>query len=312
MKKTILINCLICSYLLVTAGNPPEGNVEVSNVFMSTATYQFNVPGVKYIYPEWGFYIEESTGFSNIRNKNLSSDILDSKGGLGFTLNAGYFYSLNPRFRFKAGLGFSYLSGKMEGNGDVISQQLPDIDNDMYTETLTLNNVKNNVNLIYLSIPFILEYGNVNITRNGYYIDAGLKYSFLLTDKFKSDGSYSTKGYYEKWGVTLENIDELGYYSDRPLESSSKFKKSDISVIGGFGISVPVSPGSIMKFGITGSFGLMDIGNNGPSKSENPSISVETHNFRAAYTDNALATVKGTRTWYIGLDFELYINKRIK
>ena len=312
MKKFSFTICLIFTFVILVFGNSPEQKKEESIVNSVALSNQFMTSSSKYIYPEWGFFIEQSTGYSVLRNNNLSSDIWNTKGGLGFNFNAGYFHSLSPTFRVKAGLGFSYYTSMLEGNGDVFAKELPDIDNDKYNETLTLSNVENKVNPIYISIPLALEYGTINISNTGFYINAGIKYSFLLFDNYESSGSYSAKGTYEQWGVTLEDIDELGFYSERGLESNAEFKKSNLSVLGSFGISVPVSSVVILKLGITGSLGLIDIGNNRPVKDDVSPLTVETYNFRADYIENTFAASKGTKTSYIGFEIGLYINKRLK
>ncbi len=312
MKKLNLIICLLFTFVIVFAGNPPEKVIERINPDYSNTSYQFMNNTRIFIYPEWGFYIEQSTGYAMLRNSNLSSDIWNMKGGLGFTFNAGYFRSLSPTFRVKAGLGFTYYTSTLEGNGELTAKDLSDIDNDNYDETLTLLNAENKANPMYISIPLVLEFGNVNINKSAFYINAGIRYSFLLLDNYESGGSYSTKGTYEQWGVTLEDIDELGFYSERGLESESEFKKSNLSVLGAFGISLPVSSVVILKLGITGSFGLLDIGNNPPMKDDTSPITLETYNFRAKYIDNNFAASNGTKTGYIGFEIGLYINKRLK
>ena len=312
MKKLNLTICLLFTFVILFAGNPPEKINERSNPDYSNSSYQFMNNERNFIYPEWGFYIEQSTGYSILTNTNLSSDIWNQNGGLGFTFNAGYFRSLSASFRVKAGLGFTYYTSTLEGNGELSAQDLSDIDNDIYNETLTLLNAENKVNPMYISIPIVLEYGNVNINKSAFYINAGIKYSFLLMDNYESGGSYSTKGTYEQWGVTLEDINELGFYSEKGLESDTEFKKSNLSVLGALGIALPVSSVVILKLGVTGSFGLLDIGNNPPMKDDTSPITLETYNFRAEYIDNTFAASKGTKTGYIGFEIGLYINKRLK
>lgn len=312
MKKILFTVCLIFTFVILIAGNPPEQIKEKSNVNYPYTSYQFMNTAKNFIYPEWGFYIDESTGYSKLNNKNLSSDMWNNKGGFGFTFDAGVFRSITPTFRILAGLGISYYTTILEANGDIFAQKLKDIDNDTYNETLTLSEVKNTVNPIYLSVPLVFEFGNINIKSTGFYIDAGLKYSFLLINNYQTTGSYSAKGTYEQWGLTLENIEELGFYSNREMESSSDFNKSNISLLGGIGISVPISSAVILKFGIKGSFGLMDIGNNKLEKPAESPLTVETFNFRANHINNTLAVTKDTKTRYIGFEFGIYINKRLK
>jgi len=312
MKRVVLTICLLFLILSLIASNSATKTKEKTNDGASLIPAQQLKFNRGHIYPEWGFFIDGSTGISTIQNNNLSSDLWSYKSGLGYAFSVGYFRSISESFLIKSGLGISSYSSTSSGNGEVSMQQLKDIDNDNYTESLTLLNVENNVNLTYLSIPVILEFGNVNVSKLGFYIDFGVKYSFLVNDLYETKGSYTTKGTYDQWNVTLENVPELGFYTGKNVESNAKFKKSNFSLIGGVGISIPLSGEVILKMGVAGNYGLYDIGNNPPKKQEENPLSSNTYDFRSRYIDNSLAAAKGSKTRYLAIEFGLYINKLVK
>lgn len=316
MKKAVITIWLIFIIVIVFAGNPPEGENEKSksnNSLFSPSNLPSNSNYRKnYIYPEWGFFVDASPGISFINNNNLSSEIWKSKGDLGYSFNVGYFHSLNSSFKIKTGLGVSGYKNTLQGNGNIPPQIFTDVDNDPYTENLILTNVENNSSPTYLSIPAIFEYGQTNINKTGFYVNIGFMYSFLFNDSFKPGGSYTTTAYYDQWGLTLENIEELGLYTEKNLESNGTFRKNNLSVLGGVGITVPISSVVIFKAGFVGNLGLTDIGNNQPVQTDSDPLSAEAFEFRSRYVNNSLAVTKGTKTRQIGFEFGLYINKRLK
>lgn len=312
MKKTGIIICLFLLSTVISFGASEKTEKEkpVENLaYLPSSRIDFSSD---FIYPLWGFYFEASPGISNINNKNLSSDFWNSKGGLGYTLNVGYFHSLSPWIKLKTGLGISGFKNTLSANGEVPQQSLVDIDNDSYIETLTLENVEKVTNPMYLSIPLIFELGNPNINEIGFYADLGIKYSFLINDDHSTSGVYSTTGTYEQWEITLENIPELGFYNEKSLQMNAALKNSNISVVAGVGVFIPVSTNVIFKGGLVTNIGLSDIGNTTPENGNSDVISDETYAYRAKYIDNSLAVEQGSKTFHVGIQFGLYISHRFK
>ncbi|MCG6187528.1 porin family protein [Maribellus maritimus] len=312
MKKTITLIWLLFAYFVAFPITPEKKEKEKPIEISSNLSPGDLSLDNRFIYPAWGFYFEASPGLTNIKNNNLSSEIWDSKKGLGYTFNVGYFQSLGPWFKIKTGIGISSYNNTLNANGDLPTQTLSDIDNDTYTETLTLTNVEKTTNPMYLSVPLIFEFGNPNIERIGFYADLGLKYSFLLNESYTSSGTYSTKGRYEQWEVTLENVPELGFYNNKNLATNAALKNSNISIVAGAGIFVPLSTVVIFKGGVVTNFGVADIGNNKTENTNSNVINNQVHEYRSPYIDNSLAVVKGSRTFHLGLEFGLYISHRLK
>lgn len=313
MRKTIITIFILSTFLTPAFSSKPDCKSENRRATGSVPpAYQFMNTSRNSIYPEWGYYMVQSTGFSVLTNPNLSREIWNNKGGLGFHFDAGFFRSFSPVFRLKAGLGVSYFSSTLEGNGEISAAGLQDIDNDSYTETLSLSNAVNEVNPVYLSVPVSFELGNLSINRTGFYIEGGITYSYLVYSNHQASGFYSAKGTYEQWGLVLENVQELGFYSGRNIQSNADFQKSNLSITGGVGITVPVSSEIILRFGVSGNIGLSDLGNNRPNQLQKEPVSNETFNFRIPYIDNTFAILKGTKTRLIGIDIGIYFNKQLK
>ena len=313
MKKTVLLIWLLFT-CIITYSNSPEklGKKPAGEMFSSPSPSNMNFYN-DFIYPVRGLYFNVSPGITEIMNSNLASNFWDLNAGFGYNLSVGYFQSLSPWFRIMAGVGFSSIKSKLTVNGDApVHPVFTDIDNDSYKETLTLTNVEKKANPMYFSVPFIFEFGNPNIDKVGFYTDLGIKYSFLINDSYQSSGTYATKGTYDQYKVTLENVPELGFYSGKELESNASFKKSNISLLAGVGIFIPLSSVVIFKGGLVTNIGLTDIGNGNIKNTNSDVISDEVYSYRAGYIDNSFAVVKGSKTFHLGIEFGVYVSRRLK
>lgn len=310
--KGIITICLIFSCLILYAEEPIKKEDKKTKIISSYPTSHMLAQNEGVIYQEQGLYIDASPGISAIKNSNLSSDIWNSENSLGYHFNMGFFRSVSPLVKVKLGLGFSSYSTHLSAEGEVQSPELADIDNDNYFETLTLSNVEYDIKPMYLTIPLVIELGNANLNKIGYYFDFGFEYAYLINANSSASGSYSSKGTYPKWGVTLENVPELGFYSERNLDSELDMPKSNYSLKGGGGITVPLSGLIIFKIGVTGHLGLKDLGNKQVKNPDSSPISQQAHEFRSKYINNPVTSAKGSKTLYTGIEFGFYISKRVK
>lgn len=313
MNRSIYIICLV---LFVSIVNFPTKVIaldkETRNKTDQKEETSTKQPAIRNtIDPVWGFYTELSPGLIQIKTKGATSDIWESDANLAYTFSAGYFREIAPMLKIKAGLGLSSYKTTLTGSGEIVSQPIVDIDNDTYIESLNILNGEHTINPIYLNLPVSVEYGTVNISQLGYYVDIGFEYSYLLNENNTTSGTYTTSGYYPQWGVKLENIPELGFYPDRALDTELILKKSIYSIRAGAGISIPISGVLIFKLGIAGYKGLNSIGN-GKNINNDNTISQQTSKFRTNYAYNPLSTSEGNKPLRFGIEFGLYICKQVK
>lgn len=308
-KSTFVVS-LIVFFLMLLAVEPAiskENKTEKSVAKTSTSSLE-----TQNIFPLWGYYIDASPEITSIKINNLSSDFWNSKSNFGYNFSVGYFQTFGPLVKAKLGIGISSYNITLTGSGEIQSPEFEDIDRDTYTELLTLSNGIHKVNPLYLTVPISIEFGNTNISKIGYYVNLGFEYSFLLNENNKTSGSYTTKGNYPQWGVTLENIPELGFYSQRDLESGLSLHKSNYSISGGAGITVPLSGVLIFKLGLTGKMGLKSIGADSSKNNEIAPLTQQAYDFRSTYIHNPLATSSGNITRHLGIEFGFYICKLVK
>jgi len=296
------------SFTITYAFEPVYPNIDGDRK-SALRTNLFSKTHTRSIYPAWGFFTDVSSGLSTIRNKDVSYQNWNSENFIGYNVNLGYFYSVNSLFKIKSGIGISSFHKSYTADGEFTSSELTDIDNDTYTESLTLVGAAYDFNPLYLTVPLTFEIGETSVNKLGYYIDVGATFSYLLDENITTEGTYTTKGIYPQWGVTLENIPELGFYT-KDLDTESNINKSNLAIHGGAGITIPLSGVVILKLGLNAYLGLTNIGNT-PKIPDDSSISQQVHQFRSAYINNP-ATITGSKARYIGIELGFIFSKRVK
>lgn len=296
------------SFTITYATEPVNPNI-AGDRENALRTNLFSKTHTRSIYPAWGFFIDISSGLSTIGNKDISYQNWNSGNSIGYNVNLGYFYSINSLFKIKSGIGISSYHKSYTADGEFTSSELTDIDNDTYTESLTLSGATYNFNPLYLTVPLTFEIGETSVNKLGYYIDLGATFSYLIDENITADGNYTTRGIYPQWGVTLENIPELGFYT-KDLIAENDLNKSNLAIHGGAGITIPLSGVMILKLGLNAYLGLTDIGNT-PKLPDNSPVSLQVHQFRSAYINNP-ATITGSKARYIGIELGFIFSKRVK
>lgn len=311
MKKTALIIGLAVACLSVWASEPFKPNKEITGeskaLFLASGE-----ASIDFIYPVWGYYVDVSPGFSNI-SSDVAEHWNEPEGGLGYAVNIGYFRSLSPFFRISSGVGLSSVKSTLElkPENNEFSYKAEDIDGDSYFETISAKDFYEKTQPMYVSVPLIVEFGNPNIDKLGFYVNMGVRLSYLISDGYKNNGSYSAKGKYSQYQVTLKNIRELGFYNDEEVpDKSGSLKNLNTALQAGAGISIPLSSAMIFKAGVVTHWGVSDIGNSENSHIENLP---EEHLRNDYFSENNSLTTNGKPlTRHFGVEFGLYINRLLK
>lgn len=89
-----------------------------------------------------------------------------------------------------------------------------DIDGDICSAHYNFDNLSERLTMTSIGIPVRLCIGQPIKETTTVYAKLGITPSLLLASTFSRKGRYSLKGEYPQWGVTLEDIQELGYHSN--------------------------------------------------------------------------------------------------
>ena len=144
----------------------------------------------------------------------------------------------------EAGVGIRNFTLSATRNPYELTETATDADGDSFQAMYSFGKLQESLSLTYLDIPVRVCFGQPAKNHVSVYAKLGLTPSVKLADKFQGTGTYSLKGYYPQWDVTLENITELGFGSD--LNYYADNQKVDVS---GFVVWGNVSLGAYLPFG---------------------------------------------------------------
>ena len=207
-----------------------------------------NVPGLFY-----GF----SGGPSKTKIVNSGSvydkSLINNKGNSVFgTAEIGYFFS--DYFGISSGLG--YVSYKTKLNLDTLQQNFDAIDseNETYNMRITGSRIQEIQTVNFLSIPFCVHFRLPFNQTFGLFLKAGINLSLPISNKYNSNGTYTYKGYYPKYNVTLENLPKYGFANDTTTSSKGALdiKKLHFNTLLSVGFEVNIT--NSMQIGIAANF----------------------------------------------------------
>lgn len=113
----------------------------------------------------------------------------------------------------EAGVGVRSLKlSATRSPGDLVENGV-DANGDSFQATYSFGALQESYSLTYLDIPVRICFGQPAKGHVGVYAKLGLTPSVKIADNFQGTGTYTLKGYYPQWDVTLENITELGFGS---------------------------------------------------------------------------------------------------
>jgi hypothetical protein len=265
MKKTALLISLllILSHIYGNDPIPPVKNVTGNINSYNEATALSN----EFFYPVKGFYFNVSPSYSNLLFKNYqlnmdflktSDENLISGSGFGFSLNAGYFKSLKPNIKLLVGVGMESYNESI--NAETLAGIKDNDDDPLDLQFIPSSEWSNSYT--YISVPLVFEIGNSNIEKLSFYFDMGVGFSYLINkSSIESDNTFGTNGYYKEnlGNVEFENVDipALDFYTNK----SMTVNPFNPYIIGGAGLTFPISKTAIIKAGIVTNIGLSNVYN---------------------------------------------------
>lgn len=133
----------------------------------------------------------------------------------------------------EAGVGIRIFNLSASRNPYELTVAGTDANGDSYQALYTFGALQENLSLTYLDIPIRLCFGQPAKDHVGVYAKIGVTPSFKIADKFQGSGTYTLKGYYPQWDVTLENITELGFGSNLETYTADNEPEANTFVLWG-------------------------------------------------------------------------------
>lgn len=119
----------------------------------------------------------------------------------------------------EGGLGIHMFSLSAQQSAHTNKTWYCDNEGDSVQAIYNYSDLKEELALTYLDIPIRICFGHALKGKTTVYAKIGLTPSISLSSNHTTQGSYSVKGYYQKWGLLLEDIEELGFLNDQDCNS---------------------------------------------------------------------------------------------
>lgn len=113
----------------------------------------------------------------------------------------------------EACVSFHQLNLAASSTAHSLTMNASDIDYCDYQAQYTYSALDEKLLSTYIGVPFRICFGHPHGDRPSLYARIGVTPSFKVSSSFGGNGTYSLKGYYEQWHLTLEDIEELGFVS---------------------------------------------------------------------------------------------------
>lgn len=133
----------------------------------------------------------------------------------------------------EAGLGIRFFSLSASRTPYELTEAAIDADGDSFQAMYSFGDLQESLALTYLDIPVRVCFGQPARDHMGLYAKIGVTPSVNVGHNFKGSGTYTLKGYYPQWDVTLENITELGFGSDLEYYTDEKEPEVNVFVLWG-------------------------------------------------------------------------------
>lgn len=163
----------------------------------------------------------------------------------------------------EAGLGIRSFKLSAAKNACTVTENSTDADGESFQAIYTYSDRTEQLSLTYFDIPVRLCFGQPSKNRVGVYAKVGLTPSIKISGKFNGTGTYSLKGYYPQWDVTLENINELGFGNDMDCYADYEPELSTFILWGNLALGAYVPFGDapvLLNAGLGVDFPFMSLG----------------------------------------------------
>lgn len=150
----------------------------------------------------------------------------------------------------EAGLGFRNLPMSAKIHKYTYNGTVQDVDGDEYQPVYAFDDCSEKLSVNYLEVPIRFCYGQPVANKVTVYAKLGATPSIILSARL-ANGPYTIKGNYSEWHVTLEEIEELGFFNNggagnRKVTPERRFNLWANAAVGAY---VPLSSSLLFNIG---------------------------------------------------------------
>ncbi len=235
-----------------------------------------------------------------------SFDNADVKGSTGIGFGADIQYHLSEYLIVGTGLRIHSYKATAELGDFYTEQDLVDMDGDSYILRTTGSTIEEEYKSTAIEIPLFIRYQKWVTSDMILYGATGPVFSFLGSPNVSMNGTISTEGYYPEWELTIDNVEEYGFYTRDINDSKTETTlKTSIGWLIEVGAEYYLSKRVNLTAGVFFQPGLSNL-SNGNSENE---IMLDSHTYNGTLngTDKVKLSKVGLR---LGINFDLTPNYR--
>ena len=258
------------------------------------------------------FEVTVGGGYSSLGYKvNNVADRLASSTSGSYSLQAhiGYNWFFSEYMGVGIGVDAQHYGQKATLNGLLTWSGVTDTNGERYDHMLNLNNWAEQQNYWTVEIPLSLVFSFP--VQDKLYITAqvGGKYGLPLSGKYAGSGSLTHSGYYEPWGLTLDNKPNHGFYTEQGFNPKGTLtKKNYWALFAKVGVAIPLVEHLDLLVQGYFNYALTAIGQSGRNealgfRNDRPGQE-EAHYFMQNYTDlSNTGVINGSfKPWSAGVE----------
>ena len=195
-------------------------------------------------------YTHINFGDAQLKGDHNLKNLRSFKPGYSINIEGQYYPSLPLPFILGIGAGLGFSNSKF----DIVINQLThqydatDKDNDTYLHMLSASNVRFEGDMFFFSLPVSLT-ARYDLTKgfiNSAWFSVRGIFSFPIKREYSYSGIFTSKGYYQDYSLTLEDIQQYNYLSNQLINESGAIKEtreliSMIQVGGGIEVKTGIS-----------------------------------------------------------------------
>ena len=211
-----------------------------------------------------------SYGLSYIKDQNISAFTMENdnykwniSNGYGLTAVVGIQYFFTDHFGIETGVYYDTYESmfNLEGTfqNDAFSS---DVNNDSFYKIIEAS-IDTTIKLNYFTVPLLLNFNSGKPGEIGFYINAGVTVSYIISSSYSTKGNYKYSGYYPSNPLAIQylEIPELGFYDRENIDETGDTETSslNLSLYGSVGINIPFGYYSSIYVGPEIIYGFTDI-----------------------------------------------------
>jgi hypothetical protein len=165
---------------------------------------------------------------------SVSSLISKYKYSASGSIDLGYQFS--EIIGISTGLVYSTNSAELYLSSYVNKFNTTDSENETYERRISGSAIREIQKISFLSLPLCINFQFPFTKRFGMFIQAGVNFSFPVSNTYISNGTFTYKGYYPAYNVVLQDLPAYGFASDTTTNYKSKIEVKS-PVISGLGMA---------------------------------------------------------------------------